>query len=687
LGATTTTSTPIDANSPAIGQFSTGQPYWFPGGWPSATGIANVIDFNSLLDWRWTYNTGVPSQALFMARNGVQGHSAAINTGNLLTSSGAVLGAQVGEETNAAIPEVIAYERVLTATELQRVRSYMAIRYGVTLSQTPLYDYLASNGSTKIWDATAATATYSNNIAVIGRDNTSLLHQKQSRSINTGTQQLVIAIGSVANSNPENTNSFANNNTFLAIGDNNLAVNTPFSTVGNQVSFSFPPGSDPDIRYNRVWMAQNTGVTQSVQVRIPTAMVGAIGLSSCQKLVIISSATVAGFSSSASATNLVLNGSNYEASIKFPAGNSYFTIARLTEFPPGAVVVPNENVEATVAEDCKGPGGFKYYFYDAGKTQKAFAINWNGNTEPIGVMGRLTYSSSPLTATDGVEQLNILGRMFELLPAGGSFTANGGVKLRIFYDQDEFEAARIESATFERWFKFPGNAGGVINNNNGKTITGAAFYNPSSITTGTEDGFAYVEISTIQSFSTFGFASKTGTTVLPVVLTSFEVADEKCLPALSWASATETNFKEYQVQASDNGREFVTIASIAGKGSNATYRYVYTTNTGANWFRLKMVDKDGSESYSKVQRYVPACATAVPLRVSPNPARTSLLVSNLGSGDKRIDVIGPTGNTLQQFKTTQEQITVSVAKLPPAIYFIRVQYADGTMKQVRFMKE
>jgi hypothetical protein len=273
------------------------------------------------------------------------------------------------------------------------------------------------------------------------------------------------------------------------------------------------------------------------------------------------------------------------------------------------------------------------------------------------------------------------------LPAGGSFTANGGVKLRIFYDQDEFEAARIESATFERWFKFPGNAGGVINNNNGKTITGAAFYNPSSITTGTEDGFAYVEISTIQSFSTFGFASKTGTTVLPVVLTSFEVADEKCLPALSWASATETNFKEYQVQASDNGREFVTIASIAGKGSNATYRYVYTTNTGANWFRLKMVDKDGSESYSKVQRYVPACATAVPLRVSPNPARTSLLVSNLGSGDKRIDVIGPTGNTLQQFKTTQEQITVSVAKLPPAIYFIRVQYADGTMKQVRFMKE
>ena len=49
--------------------------------------------------------------------------------------------------------EVIAYTDDLTGTDLQKVESYLALKYGITLDQSaPGQDYLASDGTTKVWD-------------------------------------------------------------------------------------------------------------------------------------------------------------------------------------------------------------------------------------------------------------------------------------------------------------------------------------------------------------------------------------------------------------------------------------------------------------------------------------------------------------------------------------------------------
>ena len=72
------------------------------------------------------------------------------------------------------------FDRKLSDVERQRVSSYLAIKYGITLDQETPTDYLASDGSV-IWNATA-NAGYATNINGIGFDDDSDLMQKQSKT-------------------------------------------------------------------------------------------------------------------------------------------------------------------------------------------------------------------------------------------------------------------------------------------------------------------------------------------------------------------------------------------------------------------------------------------------------------------------------------------------------------------------
>src|SRR5690606_1039702 len=117
---------------------------------------------------------------------------------------------------------------------------------------------LATDGTTKVWDATA-NATYKNNIAGIGRDDIEGLDQRQSRSVNAGFQPIV-GLGAIANDDPSNTHTFAADKTYLLWCDDGAA--TSFSTAVTGI-----PGIN--YRMDRVWKVQETGTVGPVQVAIP----------------------------------------------------------------------------------------------------------------------------------------------------------------------------------------------------------------------------------------------------------------------------------------------------------------------------------------------------------------------------------------------------------------------------------
>ncbi|GAA0540526.1 hypothetical protein GCM10009415_22980 [Chitinophaga japonensis] len=245
------------------------------------------------------------------------------NTGNVAAGIGAWPWDRA-QSWNGVIGDVIVYPTALTATELQRVSTYLAIKYGYTIDQTAPTDYLATDGTTKVWDA-AANGIYKNNITGIGRDDVEGLNQKQSRSINTGFQPIV-GLGAIATDNLSNTNSFTADKTYLTWGDD--GASTGFATA-----MTGTPGITA--RMTRIWKVQETGTVGNVQIAIPATAISS-SVSSPQ-LVVSDDATIDGTDQYSTLSFTTIDGVDYYVVTVDLNNGQYFTFAALVTAPGGVL--------------------------------------------------------------------------------------------------------------------------------------------------------------------------------------------------------------------------------------------------------------------------------------------------------------------------------------------------------------
>lgn len=149
------------------------------------------------------------------------------------------------------IPEIMSYNNFNTSTDRQKIESYLALKYGITMEfYNNERDYIASDGSF-MWDDDdhPVANVYSHDIAGIGQDNASALYQPKSKSINTDN---LITIG-----NPSD----MQNLEFLVWGNNKLATDSWLTSPTVLV----PKGYQA---LQRVWRIQETGDVGTVQVFI-----------------------------------------------------------------------------------------------------------------------------------------------------------------------------------------------------------------------------------------------------------------------------------------------------------------------------------------------------------------------------------------------------------------------------------
>lgn len=207
------------------------------------------------------------------------------------------------------INEGIVYNRVLEQYEKERVYSYLAIKYGITLNQ----DYYAGDwdGSTgtRLWDMTF-NALYNNDIAGIGRDDSWALNQKQSQSVN-GDALVTIGLGGIEADNVSNSNVFNTEESFLLWGNDDGTT-----TV---VNAGIPPVFAEKLTRN--WLIAETGSVEDVMVRIPSTL--ASGFTDASDLALVV-ADDANFSSNVQSVPMTLNGSYLEVLFNFE-GTKYFS--------------------------------------------------------------------------------------------------------------------------------------------------------------------------------------------------------------------------------------------------------------------------------------------------------------------------------------------------------------------------
>ena len=164
--------------------------------------------------------------------------------------------------------EVIIYSSTLTAIERNKVESYLAVKYGFTLNQLAANNnnYVATNGAIT-WDRTL-NSTYASDITGIGRDDATALLQKQSRSVNTSRLVTLYnsnyPTGIFPTDNASNTNGFANDFSFLLVGDN------AGTTAINQCALNGRVH-----RMQRVWKVSKTGTIADITLAVDQAAVPA----------------------------------------------------------------------------------------------------------------------------------------------------------------------------------------------------------------------------------------------------------------------------------------------------------------------------------------------------------------------------------------------------------------------------
>ncbi|WP_420384831.1 T9SS type A sorting domain-containing protein [Roseivirga sp.] len=221
--------------------------------------------------------------------NGI--NEADLSSGTFLTSSNVAysLGgnlasnALLDDNFNGQISEVISFSVRPSDTENARIQSYLALKYGITLDQSIAQNYVNTSGTT-IWDANA-NASYSNDIAGIGRDDAACLAQKQSASSNAGSV-ITMGHGGIFSDNVSNTNNFSVDQSFLIWGDDGA---DPAQSNANTTDV---PGNVTE-RLQTIWKVDQSGTVGEVSIAFDLSGLGYSTTASDFQLIISSSSTMA----------------------------------------------------------------------------------------------------------------------------------------------------------------------------------------------------------------------------------------------------------------------------------------------------------------------------------------------------------------------------------------------------------
>ena len=170
--------------------------------------------------------------------------------------------------------------------------------------------------------------------------------------------------------------------------------------------------------------------------------------------------------------------------------------------------------------------------------------------------------------------------------------------------------------------------------------------------------------------------SYTYTGTLPIKLVDFTARYNNKKADLSWQVSEELNVKQYEVEWNNNGNAFSKIATVAavGNGNNLNYQYQHAAIlAGKNYYRLKIIDKDGSFSYSPV-RLISTVEKNIVL-IYPNPAKQIINanISGTVAAGTEMQLINSVGVTIKTFKNISSgQQTLNVQEIPSGVYRLRL---------------
>jgi hypothetical protein len=176
---------------------------------------------------------------------------------------------------------------------------------------------------------------------------------------------------------------------------------------------------------------------------------------------------------------------------------------------------------------------------------------------------------------------------------------------------------------------------------------------------------------------------------LPVSLASFEVHKLPKSARLHWTTLSERNNDRFEVERATDGKTWKSIASVPSQNPNSTRRLEYSfedtaPDAGSNYYRLRQIDFDGTQSISKVVKT--DFGTRLLLSVSPNPAQNDRVTIAFGEAKQNltVQILDAQGRLLRAWTHHPEDapsVEADLSSFSGNLFFVKV--GDEVVKIVR----
>jgi Secretion system C-terminal sorting domain len=184
--------------------------------------------------------------------------------------------------------------------------------------------------------------------------------------------------------------------------------------------------------------------------------------------------------------------------------------------------------------------------------------------------------------------------------------------------------------------------------------------------------------------------------VIPLKLISFEGSMQNSSTALlKWITQAEINVDRYELQWSRSGTVFTTISTQAAANNAGISQYSYqhgNLEKGNHYYRLKMIDRDGSYTYSNIVRL--SVNGLQPFTVYPNPVRPGTTVTinlaNSDAGTVRVIISAADGKIVMQKIFNQvnaNTIQVKIPAIAAGLYIITVYSPNSLLMSGKLLVE
>ena len=176
----------------------------------------------------------------------------------------------------------------------------------------------------------------------------------------------------------------------------------------------------------------------------------------------------------------------------------------------------------------------------------------------------------------------------------------------------------------------------------------------------------------------------------PIELLSFRGYNEGAINRLFWTTEKELNGDKFKVERSVENGSFEEIGEVKAVGnSNKQENYAFNDKTfkaNRNFYRLKMLDKDGAFAYSKV---IEIATNNQNITIYPNPAQNEVFIAGNFAANSKASLINMLGQEVLNLNLdSQNQTTVPLQNVSQGVYMLNILNEKGAiMYSEKLMKE